>query len=102
MSDRIHELIEGIRSQATSLRDRLSIESSKNEELQKEVGSLLNQVSSKDEEINQLKSKISELEMNMNTTREQEVIVSGDAGVSKEQIDELVKEIDYCIEQLKK
>ncbi|MDX2360083.1 MAG: hypothetical protein QNK23_04715 [Crocinitomicaceae bacterium] len=102
MSDRIHELIDGIRSKATSLRDHLSVESTKNEALQKEVESLLNQISSKDEEMAKLQSKISELELNMSATQEQEVIVSDDTGVSKEQIDELVKEIDYCIEQLKK
>jgi chromosome segregation ATPase len=102
MSDRIQELIDGIKEKASSLHGQLSTERSSNQELQDEVSSLKNEVSSKEEEIIGLKSKISELETKLETKDERDVNVSEDAGVSEEQIDELVKEIEYCIEQLKK
>ena len=102
MSDRIQELIDGIREKASSLHNQLSTERSSNQKLQDEVSGLQNQISSKEGEIVELKSKISEWETKLKTVDEQDVIGSEDTGVSDEQIDELVKEIEYCIEQLKK
>ena len=102
MSDRIHELIENVRGKVTSLHSQLLTERTNNQKLQEEVTSLQNEITSKDEEVAALKAKVVELESNKNTTEVQNVSGSVDAGVSNEQIDELVKEIEYCIEQLKK
>ena len=102
MSDRIHELIDGIREKASSLHSQLSTERSTNQKLQEEVEGLRKQLSARDGEIAELSLKMDELETKLNTTSEREVIGSESMGVSNEEIDELVKEIEYCIGQLKK
>lgn len=102
MSDRIQELIDGIREKSSALHGQLLAERSKNQNLSKEAESLKKQVSVNDEEIAKLKSKVEELELKLKSTGEREVVVMDGAKVSDEQIDELVKEIEYCIAQLKK
>lgn len=101
MSDRIHELIDGIKEKVSLVSSQLANVNSQNALLQNEVESLKAQLSQKGEELNQANVTISELETKLITNNEQDVKVV-ETGVSEDQIDELVKEIEYCIGQLKK
>lgn len=104
MADRINELIEKIREKVSLLKSQLSVEQSKNEALQEEVNQLKLQLTSKQSEVETLESKIVGLQSDIVKAKEQSVNHSTEANVkvSDEQIDELVKEIEYCIGQLKK
>ncbi len=102
MSDRIQELIDGIRGKASALHDQLSTERTQNQKLQAELDGLKENVAQRDSKIDELSLKVSELEMKLKTAGEKEVVVAEGTSVSDAQIDELVREIEYCIGQLKK
>jgi chromosome segregation ATPase len=102
MADRINELINNIREKVSQLRSQLSVEKNKTESLQEEVNQLKLQLTSKKNEVETLESKIVNLQSDIVKAKEQSVNHSTEANVSDEQIDELVKEIEYCIGQLKK
>jgi chromosome segregation ATPase len=102
MSDRILELVDGIKEKVSLVKGQLEKECSKSESLQNEVVSLGDQLVEKQIELNDLSTKISELETKLITKKEQDVVIVKETGVSDSQIDELVKEIEYCIGQLKK
>lgn len=102
MADRINELIQNIREKVSLLRSQLSVEKSKNESLQKEVEELKLQLNSAQKNVEELESKIVGLQSDIVKAKEQSVNQSSGTNISDEQIDELVKEIEYCIGQLKK
>ena len=102
MSDRINQLVDTIREKSILLKDQVASEMSKNEELTQEIQTLKQEVASKDEQVDELNIKIAELNDGLKTVREQSITGSDGSGISDEQIDELVKEIEYCIGQLKK
>jgi len=102
MSDRINQLIDTIREKSILLKDQVASEKAKNEELAQEIQSLKQEVSSNDEKVGELNSKITELNDGLKTAKEQSITGLEEKGISDEQIDELVKEIEYCIGQLKK
>jgi septal ring factor EnvC (AmiA/AmiB activator) len=102
MSDRVNELIEEIRGKANSMKDRVSTEQDKNNTLTKEIEELKTQLSAKEAEVSQLKGELDSLKSDISSKNEQSIAVASDNGVSDEQIDELVKEIEYCITQLKR
>jgi uncharacterized coiled-coil DUF342 family protein len=102
MSDRINQLVDTIREKTILLKDQIASEKAKNEELTKEIQTLKQDVSSRDEKMGELNNNITELNDGLKAVREQSIISADGNGVSEEQIDELVKEIEYCIEQLKK
>ena len=102
MSDRINELVSAIREKASHMHGQLSTERSANSKLREEIETIKSDIISKNSEIDALKSKLIDLENNMNTTEKQDVIGSKGNVISNEQIDELVKEIEYCLGQLKK
>ena len=102
MADRINELIKNIREKVSQLKSQLSVEKSKNETLQEEVNQLKLQLTSRQTEVESLESKIVNLQSDIVKAKEQSVNHSPETSVSDEQIDELVKEIEYCIGQLKK
>jgi len=102
MSDRIHELVNSIGEKVSRLQGQLSTERSKKEEFLAEIQDLKSALGTKESEIETLKSKIIESKKNIEGGEVQDVVVSNGKNVSDEQIDELVKEIEYCITQLKK
>jgi uncharacterized coiled-coil DUF342 family protein len=102
MSDRINQLVDTIREKTILLKDQVASEKAKNEELTQEIQTLKQDVSSRDEKMGELNNKITELNDGLEAAREQSITSADGNGVSEEQIDELVKEIEYCIEQLKK
>ncbi len=102
MSDRIQELVNEIRGKATGWHQQLLAERATNQRLQKETEELKQQLSDKEEKILGLQQTLTGLEAKLEATKEKDVVVSEGTKVSDEQIDELVKEIEYCIAQLKK
>ncbi len=102
MADRINELIQKIREKVSQLKGQLSVEKTKNESLQNELNQLKAQLDFSKNEVETLNAKIVNLQSDIAKAKEQSVESSNEIGVSDEQIDELVKEIEYCIGQLKK
>lgn len=102
MSERINELIETIQEKTNLLKGQVASEKARNEELTQEIQNLKEQVSLKDEKVTELNEKVSELNESIKVVKEQSISSSEVTGVTDEQIDELVKEIEYCIGQLKK
>ena len=102
MSDRILELVGGIKEKVSLVKSQLEKERSHSESLQIEVDSLKKQLEDSQVVLDSFTAKLSELETKLITKEEQDVVVVKETGVSDDQIDELVKEIEYCIGQLKK
>ena len=102
MSDRINQLIDTIREKSVLLKNQIASEKANNEELTQEIQSLKQEISLKNEQVDELNSKITELNDGLKAVKEQNITGSEGKGISDEQIDELVKEIEYCIGQLKK
>lgn len=102
MSDRVNELIETLREKMILLKDQCAIERSKNNDLLAENELLKSSLQEKSSEISSLQSKVDSLKEAQSLAKEQSVNHSEEKKVSDEQIDELVREIEYCIGQLKK
>ena len=102
MSDRVNELIETLREKMILLKDQCAKERSKNDELIAENESLKSNLNEKSSEISTLQSKIESLKEAQSSVKEQNVNQSEEKKISDEQIDEMVREIEYCIGQLKK
>ena len=98
MSEKIHQLIGSIRENISRVNDELVEEQSKNETFQDEIEKLNSQIEDQQEKLNAL---MGELDSVKNEKSEQVITSSEDTMISEGQIDELVKEIDYCIGQLK-
>lgn len=103
MSDRIHQLIDTVREKSILLKDQVASERSENQRLKQEIDELKQSIASRDEKISGLEVKVVELNDHIETVKKENITVeSASKGMSNEQIDELVKEIEYCITQLKK
>lgn len=102
MSDRISQLIGQVREKSILHRDQYASERSKNESLQAELDALKVALSDCTTQIDELKSEVVSLGKGQRTPIKQDVNTPTETGVSDEQIDDLVKEIEYCIGQLKK
>lgn len=103
MSDRIQELLNDIREKATGWHKQLTAERAANQQLTSELTTVKNILREKEEELLKSARQITELESKLEmAANNSSVIVSEGTGVSDEQIDELVKEIDYCLAQLKR
>lgn len=98
MSDRIHQLIGDIRERANSFKDQLVDVREKNAQLEGKMAGYQADLEQKSAEIERLKA-----ELEVAKTTEVDTVVSLDEKrISDEQIDELVREIDFCIAQLKR
>ena len=102
MSDRISKLIDSIKGKAVQLHQELQNERTKSADLENELSALKSDLNAKSAEIQASKEKIAQLGDQLKTLSEQKVDqpTSG-ADISDEQIDELVREIEFCIAQLK-
>lgn len=102
MSDRVSKLIDSIREKAVQLHQELQNERSKNEQLGEELDALKSELNTKSVEIQAAYEKIAQLGDQVKTLSEQKVdqVRTGN-DISDEQIDELVREIEFCIAQLK-
>tara|TARA_R110002072_G_scaffold20688_3_gene74831 strand:- start:1387 stop:1695 length:309 start_codon:yes stop_codon:yes gene_type:complete len=102
MSDQIHALITKIREKHSLVNEQLLTEQAKNTKFQEEIDELKSSLKVCKEELSSLEYKMEDAEKNKNGLSEQNITRSEGTMISDEQIDELVKEIDYCIGQLKK
>jgi chromosome segregation ATPase len=102
MSDRVNELIENLRERMILLKDQCAKERSNNNDLIAENESLKANLNEKSSEISTLQATIEAFKEAQNSAKEQNVNQSDEKRISDEQIDEMVREIEYCIGQLKK
>lgn len=104
MSARVHELLDEIREKSVKLKDQVRTERATNATLIAEVSQLKTEMESKQQEITQLQSKVSELSGKIESLKEQgnNLSPAAENKLSNEEIDALVKEIEYCIGQLKR
>jgi len=110
MSARVHQLLDEIREKSVKLKGQVAAERTKNETLSAEIAELKSAMNGKTEEVDNLQNKVSELSANIESLKEQSVNSESNTetttqvgGVlTNEEIDALVKEIEYCIQQLKK
>ena len=103
MSDKIHQLINKLRDNFTSVSEDLLTEKSKNQGFIEEISELKSKINVLVSENNSLKVTVDDFRKQKNDENEEfKLQTQRDTMVSEEHIDELVKEIDYCIGQLKK
>ena len=102
MTDHIQNIIDDIRHKSLALHQQLLDEREKNSAFQSEVQLLTESIEHQKQEENKLLSEISMLKAELEMTKSQVVENSHPTGKKDEEIDELVKEIEHCISQLKK
>ncbi|HIP31265.1 MAG TPA: hypothetical protein EYG86_00740 [Crocinitomicaceae bacterium] len=102
MSDQIQTLIVSIREKFSLVKEQLLTEKAENKELKNEVEELKSQLEVQKSKLNSLEVELEETKNNENDFSEQVISRSEGTMITEEQIDGLVKEIDYCIGQLKK
>lgn len=107
MTERIQHSMNEIRAKALELHNELVQERIKNQALQAQIlekeERLQSVLLAGKESENALNAVIDQLKLDLEVTKNQIVEVSvSQNGRNEEQIDELVKEIEYCIGQLKK
>lgn len=103
MTERIQHSMNEIRAKALEIHNQLVQERIKNQTLQAQIQEMeVRLQSAKHMEKEQL-AAIDQLKLDLDVAKNQIVEVSvPQNGRNEEQIDELVKEIEYCIGQLKK
>lgn len=103
MTERIQEIIDEIRLKSKALHHQLVTERETNKSLHTEIQTLQEiEQDLKKNEVAYLQ-EISDLKMTLEVAKSKVVEVSDPSlGKKDEEIDELVKEIEYCISQLKK
>ncbi len=102
MPERIRQLISDIKGKVVLYRDQLMTERKKNALLEDQLKELQGQQQKYLEEMEVLKQQVVVLKAEKNAAKSEDVVHSNENGISNEQIDELVKEIEYCISQLKR
>lgn len=101
MSDKALQLIDEIRSRSLEIKGKLDEERQNNAVLTNAIADLKKELEQRELELSEVKSKVAELEKEVLTAKEQVInpVISSER--NDEEIDELVKEIEYCISQLK-
>ncbi len=102
MSEQVNRLIDEIRGKSVRMREQIEAERATNATLTTEIATLKNEISKKQEAIQTLEGTIADLNGRIETMAEQGVDNSKGKSISNEEIDALVKEIEYCIGQLKR
>jgi hypothetical protein len=103
MTDKIQQFIDEITRKSRDLHQQLVEERMKNEQLRMEIVDLNEQVMINSGQIESQSLEITKLKGELETTKLQVVEEPSVSDHGKdEEIDELVKEIEYCISQLKK
>ena len=102
MTENIQHSISEIRTKALRFRDELIAVKEQNVQLQQELLSVSEKLSVLNSELNRLQTENIELKAEMDAMKSQVVDSPKNHSRSEEEIDELVKEIEYCIGQLKK
>jgi len=101
MSDKALQLIDEIRSKSLEIKGKLDEERQNNAVLTNAIADLKKELEQREMELSVVKTKVAELEKEVLSSKEQVInpVISYER--NDEEIDELVKEIEYCISQLK-
>lgn len=101
MSDKALQLIDEIRSRSLEIKGKMDEVRQNNAVLTNTIADLKKELEQRDLELSEVKTKVAALEKEVLTAKEQVInpIVSSER--NDVEIDELVKEIEYCISQLK-
>ncbi len=101
MSDKALQLIDEIRSRSLEIKGKLDEERQNNAVLTNAIADLKKELEQRELELSVVKTKVAELEKEVLSSKEQVInpVISSER--NDEEIDELVKEIEYCISQLK-
>lgn len=103
MTERIQISIESIKAKIATLLQGLTDLKIENTTMSDEIQSLKNELHMKVQTEQNLQSVIDNLNQEIELAKKQVIELSQKpVGRTEDEIDELVKEIDYCIEQLKK
>lgn len=102
MTERIQQIIVSIRTKMIQMHNQLVDSREKNSSLETENRSLKSQIEFLQQSNNALEVRLSDLELQLITAKEQVASTPASVYRNEEEIDELVKEIEYCISQLKK
>jgi chromosome segregation ATPase len=103
MNEKLQHSIDGINIKITSLTQRMEVLRSQNTAMTEEIQAFQEQLHESSQKESQLLETIEKLSHDLSLANKQVIDLSQrPTGRSAEEIDELVKEIDYCIEQLKK
>lgn len=103
MTESIQRKIEQIGEKVKSLHTLLIDQRQENERLQAELEKSKSDFTAKEEELALNRTKLNALQEELTSQKEQNTVSSVPASQFNEsEIDELVKEIEYCIGQLKK
>jgi cell shape-determining protein MreC len=103
MTERIQHIMNEIRAKALEIHSELVQERNKNQVLQAQILEKEERLQAAKQLENERLAVIDQLKLDLEVAKNQVVEVSvPQIGRNEEQIDELVKEIEYCIGQLKK
>lgn len=103
MTERIQNSIDSIKAKIATLMQGLIELKTQNAAMSSEIQSLKDELHEKGQNALQMQTTIENLNHELDLAKKQVIDLSQKpVGRSEEEIDELVKEIDYCIEQLKK
>lgn len=103
MTERIQHIMNEIRAKALEIHSELVQERNKNQVLQAQILEKEERLQAAKQLENEHLAVIDQLKLDLEVAKNQVVEVSvPQIGRNEEQIDELVKEIEYCIGQLKK
>ena len=103
MTERIQHIMNEIRAKALEIHSELVQERNKNQILQAQILEKEERLQAAKQLENEHLAVIDQLKLDLEVAKNQVVEVSvPQIGRNEEQIDELVKEIEYCIGQLKK
>jgi hypothetical protein len=102
MTEKIQQIIGAIRTKMVQMHAQLVASREQNNILETENKSLKSQIEMLQKDREDQKAILSDLELQLMATKEQVAIAPVSQFRKEEEIDELVKEIEYCISQLKK
>lgn len=96
------ELIRSIEGKAKSFHVKMNEALGQVEVLKKENERLTNELANEKMAVQSLNKQILDLNQELSSTKTNAVISSSSDRPTKEEINELIKEIDFCVEQIKK
>lgn len=96
------ELIRSIEGKAKSFHVKMNEALEQVEVLKKENERLTNELANEKMAVQSLNKQILDLNQELSSTKTNAVISSSSDRPTKEEINELIKEIDFCVEQIKK
>ena len=102
MTKRVTQLIDDIRIKYKDLHNMLLVERKKSESFESEIGLFKAEIEQLNEKNRQLANNVEDLKMELEATLQQEKESIHETVENRdEEIDELVREIEHCISQLK-